>query len=124
MPNQREILLAPFPFSDEDAEKQRPVLVISNSVFNAGAEDVIVMAITSNLTTPLPGINIQTSYVEHGKLPRVSRILPAKVYSVAQSRIRKFVCRLAPEPFAAALAMLQKALETPNPGATENPAQD
>ena len=112
MPNQREIFLAPFPFSDQDAEKKRPVLVISNSVFNARGDDVIVMAITSNLASPLQGIDIDASHADKGRLPRASRVLPTKVYSVAQSRIDKFICRLRLEPFNAAIAMLEEVLET------------
>ena len=58
MPNQGEVYLAPFPFSDEPVEKKRPVLIISNSVFNAQGSDVIVMAMTSNLDDPLPGVEL------------------------------------------------------------------
>lgn len=106
MPRQREICLAPFPFSDEDSEKQRPVLVISNSVFNAAGEDALVMAITSNLGSPLEGVNIDSKDMDSGLLKLPSRILPTKVYSVSQARIRKTLCRLESARFREALDIL------------------
>ena len=47
---QREIWLVPFPFSDLSGQKVRPVLVVSHNNFNSSSDDVIVCAITSNLT--------------------------------------------------------------------------
>lgn len=34
MYNQREIILVPFPYSDLTSSKQRPALIISNSLVN------------------------------------------------------------------------------------------
>ncbi len=43
----RDIILVPFPFSDQTGSKRRPALVISSDKFNATYEDVVVLAITS-----------------------------------------------------------------------------
>lgn len=48
--NQGDILLVPIPFSDLSSSKKRPVLVISNDDYNASSFDLIVVAITSNLS--------------------------------------------------------------------------
>ncbi|WP_353216545.1 type II toxin-antitoxin system PemK/MazF family toxin [Sandarakinorhabdus sp.] len=45
-----DILLVPFPFTNQAASKQRPAVVISRSDVNSARPDVIVMAITSQLT--------------------------------------------------------------------------
>lgn len=49
MYNQGDILLIPIPFSDLTSNKKRPVLVISKSEYNNKTEDLVVVAITSNL---------------------------------------------------------------------------
>ena len=48
--NQRDLLLVPFPFSDQSGKKVRPVVVVSNDNFNEHSEDLIVLGITSNIT--------------------------------------------------------------------------
>jgi mRNA interferase MazF len=44
-----EIVLIPVPFSDLSSVKKRPVLIISNTSHNKTRNDIIVVAITSNL---------------------------------------------------------------------------
>jgi mRNA interferase MazF len=48
-----DILLVPFPFSDQSAAKQQPALVISVDVFQEQGPDLLIMAITSQLGGPL-----------------------------------------------------------------------
>jgi mRNA interferase MazF len=50
MYKQGDILLIPYPYSDLTAIKQRPVLVLSNSYYNESHQDIVVAAITSNVT--------------------------------------------------------------------------
>ena len=47
---QRDIILVPFPFTDLTNSKRRPALIISNNKFNKESGDVIVCAITSNIS--------------------------------------------------------------------------
>ncbi|KUP04370.1 MazF family transcriptional regulator [Bacillus coahuilensis m2-6] len=49
MYNQGDIVLIPVPFSDLTNRKQRPVLIISNDDYNKITEDIVVVAITSQL---------------------------------------------------------------------------
>ncbi len=44
---QRDIILVPFPFSDQSNSKVRPALIASNNEFNH-SQDIIVLGITSN----------------------------------------------------------------------------
>ena len=44
-----DVVLVPFPFTDQSAAKQRPAVVISTAAYNAARPDVIVMAVTSQL---------------------------------------------------------------------------
>lgn len=44
-----DIVLVPFPFTDQTAVKRRPAVVISGVAYNREKPDVIVMAVTSQL---------------------------------------------------------------------------
>jgi len=72
--------------------------------------DVLVMAMTSNLAVGLATIEVRPERVESGSLPHTSLILPHKVYSVAQSRLEKWFCRLHSEELDRALGMLEDVL--------------
>lgn len=42
-----DVVLVPFPFTDQTASKQRPAVIVSNVAYNQVKPDVVVMAITS-----------------------------------------------------------------------------
>lgn len=44
-----DILLVPFPFSDQTAVKQRPAIVVSNAAYHRERPDLIVLAVTSQI---------------------------------------------------------------------------
>lgn len=44
-----DIVLAPFPFTDQSATKRRPAVVVSSTAYNAARPDVILMAVTSQV---------------------------------------------------------------------------
>ncbi len=44
-----DVVLVPFPFTDQSASKKRPAVVISSPAYNAQRPDLIIMAITSVL---------------------------------------------------------------------------
>jgi mRNA interferase MazF len=48
-----EVVLVPFPFTDQSGAKKRPAVVVSSSGYHAGRRDLIIMAITSQVRTPL-----------------------------------------------------------------------
>ena len=47
-----DVLLVPFPFTDQQGFKQRPAVVVSSTAYNANRPDVLIMAITSVLRSP------------------------------------------------------------------------
>ncbi len=49
-----EVVLVPFPFTDQSGVKKRPAVVVSSSGYHANRRDLIIMAITSQVRTP-PG---------------------------------------------------------------------
>ena len=92
MYNNGDIVLIPVPFSDLSASKKRPVLVLSNNNYNTTKPDMIVVAITSNLTQQ--GIPISSSDMVTGQLPKPSVIRSDKVYTLDQSIVIKSIGHL------------------------------
>ena len=46
-----DIVLLPFPYTDQSGSKRRPVLILSSDDYNMRRADIIVAPITSNLST-------------------------------------------------------------------------
>jgi mRNA interferase MazF len=44
-----DVVLVPFPFSNQTDFKKRPAVVISASSYNSSAHDVVIMAVTSQI---------------------------------------------------------------------------
>lgn len=68
MMEQRDLLLVPFPFSDQKGKKVRPVVVISNDEFNKNSEDILVVGITSNISKDKYSVILTDEDLEEGKL--------------------------------------------------------
>ncbi len=65
---QRDLVLVPFPFSDQSGRKVRPVIIISNKMFNTPSEDVLVVGATSNISKDIYTISLKNLDLEEGKL--------------------------------------------------------
>ena len=85
--NQGEIVLIPVPFTDLSASKRRPVLIVSNNNYNAAKHDIIVAAITSNLTQA--GIPITNNDMISGQIPKPSVVRSDKIYTLDQRIVVK-----------------------------------
>lgn len=48
-----DIVLVPFPFTDQSGAKKRPAVIVSSNGYNASRRDIVIMAITSQVRTPL-----------------------------------------------------------------------
>lgn len=48
-----DVLLIPFPFTDQTGTKKRPAVVVNSANYNQRHNDVILMAITSQIRQPL-----------------------------------------------------------------------
>jgi mRNA interferase MazF len=59
-----DIVLVPFPFTDQTAAKRRPAIVVSSDAYHRDRRDVILMAVTSQAR---PGSGIGESAVEGWK---------------------------------------------------------
>ena len=44
-----DIVLVPFPFTDQSAIKKRPAVIVSSDGYNRDRPDIVIMAVTSQL---------------------------------------------------------------------------
>lgn len=44
-----DLVLVPFPFTDQTGAKKRPAVVVSSAAYNAARRDIILMAVTSQV---------------------------------------------------------------------------
>ncbi|MEK6840895.1 MAG: type II toxin-antitoxin system PemK/MazF family toxin [Nanoarchaeota archaeon] len=68
MIEQGNLILVPFPFSDQSGRKVRPVVVLSNDEFNEHSQDIIAVGITSNISKDRYSLNLDNRDLKEGKL--------------------------------------------------------
>lgn len=44
-----DVVLVPFPFTDQSGMKKRPAVVVSTAGYNVSRRDIVIMAITSQM---------------------------------------------------------------------------
>jgi mRNA interferase MazF len=44
-----DIILVPFPFTDQSTVKKRPAVVVSSAAYNAERPDLVIMAVTGQM---------------------------------------------------------------------------
>ena len=89
MLDQRDIVLIPIPFADLSSQRRRPVIIMSNDGYNRKTDDIVVVAMTSNLQPSDYGFTITSDDLEIGSLRRPSRVRVDKIYTLAQSIVVK-----------------------------------
>lgn len=48
-----DVVLVLFPFTDQSATKKRPAVVVSSHAYSLNKRDIVIMAITGQVRTPL-----------------------------------------------------------------------
>jgi mRNA interferase MazF len=120
---QGEIVLVPFPYSDLSGSKKRPVLVVSNEVYNASFPDIVVAVITSKAIKPdAYSLTLDSKDLDVGQLPEPSLIRAHKLFTIAQSRILKRFSTLGEAKLRETLLMLQQLFDHPALHATAKSA--
>mgnify|MGYP001604189688 CR=1 FL=1 len=89
MYKQKDIVLIPIPYTDLSSHKKRPVVIVSNNQYNSIFDDVVVVAITSNLEQVKFSIPIDNSNLEEGSLKVPSLVRPDKIYTLHKGIVIK-----------------------------------
>ena len=80
-----DVLLVPFPFTNQAGAKQRPAVVVSSNGYNAQRPDVVIMAITSQIRQPTrPGETLLADWQSAG-LIKASVLKP--IFTTIEQRL-------------------------------------
>ena len=86
---QGDIIIIPILFTDLTSTKKRPAIVISRNEYNNITDDIIVMAITSNISMKEYCINLNSKDLISGFLLADSQIRADKIYSISKTIVIK-----------------------------------
>ena len=110
---QRDIVLVPFPFSDLSRQKVRPVLILSNDLYNHQSADVLVCGLTTNLAPTSYSVIIDVTDVEQkDTLKHRSKIKADTIASLEQSILLRPLARLKEPIFDQVIAEIHKLIRT------------
>jgi len=85
---QKELVLLPYPFSDQEGNKVRPAIIISNNNFNRKSEDCIMLPLTSVIKEVPYSVLITQKDLTSGNLLKPSRIRIDKVFTIRKDLVR------------------------------------
>ena len=102
-----DIVLVPFPFTDLSSTKKRPALVVSPDSFNEHAQDVVLVAITSQPSDSHVVALDEHDYVD-GKLPLTSFVKVPKLFTTHPTLVLRKICAIKPEPLDIVLQELRR----------------
>ena len=71
-----DVVLVPFPFTDQTGTKKRPAVIVSKSVYNSSRPDLVLMAITSQVGKPVRSDEIEIVEWQKAGLLKPSVIKP------------------------------------------------
>ncbi len=105
--NSGDIILVPFPFTDQSTSKKLPAVIISSKTYNAKRPDLIIMAVTSQIKpTSIIGEVIIQAWEDAGLL-KPSAIKPV-ITTIEKKLVLKKMGKLKNDD----LAALQKSITT------------
>jgi len=105
---QRDILLTRFPFSDLVGSKVRPVLVLSNNVYNRRHSDLLICAITSSPRTHEYAASLTTTDLEQGVLKVESKVRADTITSIEQGLVLKRIGRVGKPKYQQVIGLVQR----------------
>jgi mRNA interferase MazF len=92
-----DVVLVPFPFTDQTASKKRPAVIVSADAYHLRRPDVIVMAVTSQILRPAGALGELLISDWHGAgLPKASLIKPVLATIEQRLILRKLGARYIP----------------------------
>ena len=91
-----DVVLVPFPFTDQTGTKQRPAVVISSALYHRERRDLIIMAVTSHTGRLATAGEVLISEWQHAGLLKASVIKPV-IATVEKQLVRRRLVHLATE---------------------------
>ncbi len=84
---QKELVLLPYPFSDQGGSKVRPAIIVSNDNFNKRCEDCVLVPLTTVIKDEPFSLMLNQDNLESGKLLKQSRIRIDKIFTIRKGLI-------------------------------------
>ena len=84
---QKELVLLPYPFSDQAGSKVRPAIIVSNDNFNKRCEDCVMVPLTTVIKDEPFSWIINQDSLDSGKLLKQSRVRIDKIFTIKKSLI-------------------------------------
>lgn len=84
---QKELVLLPYPFSDQGGSKVRPAIIVSNDNFNKRCEDCVMVPLTTVIREEPFSLIINQDSLESGKLLKQSRVRIDKLFTIKKGLI-------------------------------------
>jgi mRNA interferase MazF len=104
-----DVVAVPFPFTDRDATKRRPALVISNEKFNQQHNQVVLAMITTTTDNIWPSDVALTNWQKVGlKLPCQLRL---KLFTLDQNLVLKTIGHLSAKDVKSVQAVLTEYID-------------
>lgn len=118
-----DVVAVPFPFTDRDAIKRRPALVISNERFNQQHNQLVLAMITSATDTVWPSDVSFTHWKEAGL--KVACHFRLKLFTLNQALVVKTIGHLSSQDVKSVQAVLTRHVDMDDPGSLSDtqPAQ-
>ena len=82
------VVLVPFPFTDQSGTKKRPAVVVSSHSYNASRRDILTMAITSQVRTPLGFGEVMVGDWQSAGLIKASALKPV-ITTIEQGLVQR-----------------------------------
>jgi mRNA interferase MazF len=87
--SQGEIVLIAVPYSDLSSKRRRPVIVVSNDLYNTAMADMVVVAMTTSPGQSPYSFEITSADLISGSLNRPGRVRVDKIYTLLQASVEK-----------------------------------
>ena len=84
---QKELVLLPYPFSDQGGSKVRPAIIVSNDNFNKRCEDCVMVPLTTVIKEEPFSLIVNQDSLESGRLLKQSRVRIDKIFTIKKSLI-------------------------------------
>ena len=101
-----DVILVPFPFSDQTTTKKRPSVIISSDTYNNISQDIFIMAITSQTRNPIGIGEFLIEDWQNAGLLKSSAVKSA-ISTIEQRLVLKILGKFSPKD----LSTLEKALK-------------
>ncbi len=96
---QRDLVLLPYPFTDQEGSKVRPAVIVSNENFNRRSQDFVLVPLTTVIKEDTFSLVIDQDDLESGKLLKKSRIRVDKIFTIRKNLIVMQIGRINEQTF-------------------------